>query len=327
MASTLFAAFLILIMQAGFALFATGLCRAKNAAHTMAMHLLVFGIALMGFFACGFALMGDGSASILEGHWRFHHNHGFFLLSNSTHLDSLTLFLLMAGYAGITAAIPTGALSERWTLKSFFAFALCIGGLIFPFFGCWIWGLGWLAQLGIKAHLAHGAVDYAGSCTVHLMGGTLALLTSWFVRPRLGKYDENGNPRPILGPHMDRTIGKPDLFRERRAQVFEHRALHCAVGQATRLCQRKLVADEKRFGPGILADAQRDRGQQHGNPQDDDQRDTAMTRCAGAAGAGGARARRTDGTANGQAPSVDRAGGGRTRHAHSLQTRHMADPG
>jgi Amt family ammonium transporter len=201
MAPTLFAAFLIFIMQAGFGLFATGLCRAKNAAHTMAMHLLVFAIALLGFFIVGFALIGDGSATVLGGHWRFHHAHGYLLVSDTMRPESLTLFLLLAGYAGVTAAIPTGALAERWTLKSFFIFALIIGAVIFPYFGCWVWGMGWLAQLGIKAHLGHGAIDYAGSCVVHVTGGTLALLTSWYIRPRIGKYDENENPRPILAHH------------------------------------------------------------------------------------------------------------------------------
>jgi Amt family ammonium transporter len=202
MAPTLFAAFLILFMQAGFGLFATGLCRAKNSAHTMAMHLLVFGVALLGFFAAGFALMGDGSAHTLAGHWRFHHNSGYFLGSDSNNLGSLTLFLVMAGYAGVTAAIPTGGLAERWTLKSFFAFAFVVGGLIFPIFGCWMWGMGWLAQLGVNSHLGHGAIDYAGSGVVHMTGGLLALVTTWYIRPRLGKYDENGNPRPILGHHV-----------------------------------------------------------------------------------------------------------------------------
>jgi Amt family ammonium transporter len=201
MAAILFAAFLILIMQAGFGLFATGLCRAKNAAHTMAMHLLAFGITILGFFAVGFALMGDGTATMLAGHWRFHHATGYFLFSEAGRPNSLALFVLLAGYAGVTAAIPTGALAERWTLKSFFAFTFIIGAVIFPYFGCWMWGLGWLAQLGIKAHLAHGAIDYAGSCVVHVMGGTLALITTWYIRPRIGKYDENGNPRPILAHH------------------------------------------------------------------------------------------------------------------------------
>jgi ammonium transporter, Amt family len=202
LAPTLFAAFLILLMQAGFGLFATGLCRAKNAGHTMAMHLLVFAIALIGFFIVGFALIGDGSATQMAGHWRFHHATGYLLISDANRPDSLALFLLLAGYAGVTAAIPTGALAERWTLKSFFALAFVIGTAIFPYFGCWIWGLGWLAQLGIKSHLGHGAIDYAGSSVVHLTGGTLALLTTWYIRPRLGKYDENKNPRPILGHNV-----------------------------------------------------------------------------------------------------------------------------
>ena len=202
MAFTLFAAFLVLFMQAGFGLFATGLCRGKNATHTMAMHLLVFGVALLGFFAVGFAFMGDGTATLLQGSWRFRHNSGYFLASDADRPASLSLFLLMAGYVGITAAIPTGALAERLTLKSCFAFAFLIGALIFPFYGCWVWGLGWLAQLGIKSHLAHGAVDYAGSSVVHVLGGMLALVTTWSIRPRIGKYDENGNPRPILAHHV-----------------------------------------------------------------------------------------------------------------------------
>ncbi|HSU65527.1 MAG TPA: hypothetical protein VLJ39_01520, partial [Tepidisphaeraceae bacterium] len=95
-----------------------------------------------------------------------------------------------------------GALAERWTLKSFFVFAFLVGAVIFPFFGCWMWGMGWLAQLGIKSHIGHGAVDYAGSCVVHVQGGMLAMIATWYIRPRMGKYDENGNPRPILAHHV-----------------------------------------------------------------------------------------------------------------------------
>ena len=189
-------------MQAGFGLFATGLCRAKNAAHTMTISLLVFAMALLGFFACGLAWFGDGTATILNGNWRFHHNSGYFLAHAAAHPQSLALFLLMAGYVGIAAIIPTGALAERWSLKNSAIFAFLVGALIFPFFGCWLWGLGWLAQLGIKTHLAHGAVDYAGSCAVHILGGMLALITTWSMRPRMGKFDENGNPRPILAHHV-----------------------------------------------------------------------------------------------------------------------------
>lgn len=247
MASILFAAFLIFIMQAGFGLFATGLCRAKNAAHTMAMHLLVFGVVILGFFVVGFALMGDGSATILAGHWRFHHATGYFLFSEANRPGALTLFLLLSGYAGVTAAIPTGALAERWTLKSFFVFAFIIGAVIFPYFGCWMWGMGWLAQLGIKAHWGHGAIDYAGSCVVHVMGGALALLTSWYIRPRIGKYDENANPRPILGHHAPMvmlgtlllafgwfgfTTGRSFLADDGRAPLIAINTLLAGIGGA-----------------------------------------------------------------------------------------------
>ena len=202
MAATLFAGFLIFFMQAGFGLMATGLCRAKNAAHTMAMHLLLSGVVVLGYFVVGFALFGDTPQIATDGPWHFHHSRGYFLAAVKADVTSLEWFLLTAGCAMVTAAIPTGALSERWTLKSFFVFGFVVGALIFPIAGCWLWTGGWLSQLGVKAHLAHGAVDYAGSSAVHLTGGTLALVTTWFIRPRLGKYDESGNPRPILGHHV-----------------------------------------------------------------------------------------------------------------------------
>jgi Amt family ammonium transporter len=108
----------------------------------------------------------------------------------------------MMVFMDMTATIPTGAAAERWSFKSFFVFSLFIGAWIYPVFGCWVWGGGWLAQLGLKAGMAHGAVDYAGSGVVHLQGGTLALVLAWMLGPRIGKYDSNGRPRPILGHHI-----------------------------------------------------------------------------------------------------------------------------
>ena len=199
MAPALFAAFLILLMPAGFGLVATGLCRARNAAHTMAMHLLVLAVVALGFFAVGFALFGDSPQSAATGTWHFHHSRGYFLAADRADVLSLTWFLIAVGYAAVTAAIPSGALAERWALKGFVPFVFVIGAVLFPIFGCWIWTGGWLAQLGGKMRLEHGAVDYAGSCVVHLLGGALAFVTTWLMRPRLGKYDESGRPRPILG--------------------------------------------------------------------------------------------------------------------------------
>jgi len=206
MAAALLAAFLIFLLQAGFGLVATGLCRAKNAAHTMAMHLLVVGVVAVAFFVFGFALLGDSPQTAKGGPWHFHHSRGYLLQADKSDVLSLTWFLLAAGYAAVAAVIPAGALAERWSLKSLAAFTFVVGAVMFPIFGCWIWTGGWLAQLGVKADLAHGAVDYAGSCVVHLQGGTLAFVLAWLVRPRLGKYDESGRPRPILGHDVPMVI-------------------------------------------------------------------------------------------------------------------------
>jgi Amt family ammonium transporter len=199
MDATLFAAFLILLMPCGFGLIATGSSRAKNASHTMLTHVLVSGVVLLGFFAFGFALMGDGAISGISAHWTFLHHRGFFIQADRNDPTSLAWFILMAGYASVCAVIPAGALIERWSLKSFIPSTLIVGALTFPIFGCWIWSGGWLAQLGGKLHWGHGAVDYAGSATVHLLGGTLAFVSTWFIRPRIGKYAENARPRPLLG--------------------------------------------------------------------------------------------------------------------------------
>jgi Amt family ammonium transporter len=91
-----------------------------------------------------------------------------------------------------TATIVTGACAERWSMKSFFIFSIFIGAVTYPIFGCWVWGGGWLAQLGSYMHWGNGACDYAGSGVVHLQGGSLALITAILIGPRLGKYDRNG---------------------------------------------------------------------------------------------------------------------------------------
>ena len=110
----------------------------------------------------------------------------------------------MMVFMDTTATIVTGACAERWSYKSFFIFSILIGGFIYPIFGCWVWGGGWLAQLGYRSGLGHGAVDYAGSGVVHLQGGALALITAYLIGPRIGKYDKDGKAKPILAaPHPD----------------------------------------------------------------------------------------------------------------------------
>jgi Amt family ammonium transporter len=230
---TLIAGFLVMFMQSGFALVETGMCRAKNVAHTMSMNFLVYALGMIGFFFTGYAFMMGGingapagaSFPLLGGpaslglrggsalshmiylnlfgkHWGICGFSGFFLSGSSLPAGAIVLFFYMMVFMDTTATIPTGALAERWSFKSFTIFSVCVGAFIYSIYGCWMWGGGWLASLGINCGLGHGAVDYAGSSVVHLQGGTLAAITAIMIGPRIGKYDEEGNPKPIFGHHM-----------------------------------------------------------------------------------------------------------------------------
>ena len=224
---TLIAGFLVMFMQAGFALVETGLIRAKNAGHTFTMNFMVYALGMFGFFICGFALMCGGlngtaiggpvtlggtptlnhmftlGSSVNGDHgWGLFGMTGFFLTGAGYDSAAIVLFLFMMVFMDTTATIVTGACAERWSLKSFAIFSILIGGFIYPMFGSWVWGGGWLAQLGYRLGLGHGAVDFAGSGVVHLQGGALALVTAWLIGPRIGKFDEHGKPRAILGHHV-----------------------------------------------------------------------------------------------------------------------------
>jgi ammonium transporter, Amt family len=228
---TLIAGFLVMFMQTGFALVETGMCRAKNAAHTMSMNFLVYPLAMTGFFVCGFAFMmggingagwsgpliggpkslglfgGDTLNHMLYLHlfnraWGICGLSGFFLSAKSLTPGAMVLFLYMMVFMDTAATIPTGALAERWKFKSFALYSLCVGGFIYSAYGCWMWGGGWLASLGVNCGMGHGAVDYAGSSVVHLQGGIMSLVLCYMIGPRIGKYDTEGLPRPIFGHHM-----------------------------------------------------------------------------------------------------------------------------
>jgi Amt family ammonium transporter len=224
---TLIAGFLVMFMQAGFALVETGLIRAKNVAHTMSMNFMVYALGMFGFFVCGFAFMCGGlngtaiggpvslggtptlnhmftigSAVNGDHGWGLFGTTGFFLSGGAYDASVIVLFLFMMVFMDTTATIVTGACAERWSFKSFFLFSILIGAVIYPIFGSWVWGGGWLAQLGYRVGLGHGSVDYAGSGVVHLQGGALALITAYLIGPRIGKYGPDGKVKPILAHHV-----------------------------------------------------------------------------------------------------------------------------
>ena len=213
---TMVAGFLVMFMQAGFALVETGLTRAKNAAHTMGMNFLVYAIGIIGFYFVGFGLqMGGvgsvfGEAAVLTKEFTLHLFGKDFGLFGMTGFGLHPLSLFTAGVAATflfqmvfmdtTATIPTGAAAERWRFTSFVIFSFVISTIIYPIYANWVWGGGWLSQLGVNFGLGHGHVDFAGSSVVHLTGGVMALVLAKMIGPRLGKYSPDGRINPIA-PH------------------------------------------------------------------------------------------------------------------------------
>src|SRR6267378_1817737 len=211
---TLLAGFLVMFMQAGFALVETGFTRAKNAGHTMTMNFMVYAIGMLAYWAVGFALQAGGIGALatlggydklnteftvnIGGHaWGLFGMQGFFLTGVAYNASIFAYFLFQMVFMDTTATIPTGAAAERWKFSSFCIFTVFIAGIIYPVYGNWVWGNGWLAALGRNVGLGHGHVDFAGSSVVHMTGGVLALLGAIMIGPRIGKYRKDGTPNVI----------------------------------------------------------------------------------------------------------------------------------
>jgi ammonium transporter, Amt family len=220
---TLITGYLVMFMQLGFALVETGFTRAKNAAHTMLMNMAVYFIGMLGFWICGFAFMFGGVGQVANLGMVANLNNevtfnlfgkdfgiigykGFFLTGDSYDVAVFTLFLFQMVFMDTTATIPTGAMAERWKFLAFCVYGLFISMLIYPIYGNWVWGGGWLSQLGANFGLGHGAVDFAGSGVVHMVGGVTALAGAIVLGPRIGKYKKDGTPNAIPGHHIPMGI-------------------------------------------------------------------------------------------------------------------------
>jgi ammonium transporter, Amt family len=221
---TLVTGFLVMFMQLGFALVETGLCRAKNACHTMFMNIFIYAIGVLGFWACGFALMYGampvgslGGCGGLDVASEFTINlfgkpfglfatKGFFLSNTVYDVGVFTIFLFQMVFMDTAATIPTGAFAERWSLKSFYVYGFFMAMLLYPVFGNWAWGGGWLSQLGLNFGLGHGYCDFAGSGVVHAVGGLCSLAGVMVLGPRIGKYRKDGSVNPIPAHHIPMAI-------------------------------------------------------------------------------------------------------------------------
>jgi Amt family ammonium transporter len=213
---TLVTGFLVMFMQAGFAIVETGLCRAKNANHTMMMNFMVYGFGLFAFWVCGFAIQMGGGApystlggasslnsehviNFLGKSWGLFGTHGFFLSGITYDVGVMVLFLFQMVFMDTALTIVTGSCAERWKYIAFAISSIFMGAITYPLFANWAWGGGWLSQLGANFNLGHGYCDFAGSGVVHAVGGITALALSMIIGPRIGKYTRTGKPNAIPG--------------------------------------------------------------------------------------------------------------------------------
>jgi Amt family ammonium transporter len=211
---------LIFFMQAGFMLVETGFCRAKNATHVAMTNFVIFAVGALAYWAFGFAFQFGGvgalsalgnSTSVLDGvlklgDWGLIGTKGFFLGGNTYDVGVYGYFLFQMVFMDTAATIVTGAMAERWKFSAFLPFGAFMAIVVYPIYGMWVWGGGWLAQLGVQAGLGHGVLDFAGSSVVHAVGGFSALAGALVIGPRLGKFRKDGTPVAIPGHHIPMAI-------------------------------------------------------------------------------------------------------------------------
>jgi ammonium transporter, Amt family len=222
LAWVLLAGFLVMFMQAGFALVETGFTRTRNAAHTMAMNFVIYPVGVLGFWLVGYGLMmggihgwaslgapagGSEVALTLGGQrWGLFGAAKFALGSVASDPANLAMFLFSAVFMDTAATIPTGAMAERWRFSAFLAYGVFMSAVLYPLYGNWVWGGGWLSALGVNAGLGHGHVDFAGATVVHMTGGVTALAGALVLGPRLGKFRADGTIGAMPGHNLPMSV-------------------------------------------------------------------------------------------------------------------------
>jgi Amt family ammonium transporter len=197
--------FLLPLALAGLALINTGLSRLRSAAHSMMATLCVVGVAAAAYFVTGFAWEGypglaSHTLSIFGKEWSWLGAGRFFLRGvplDGSCASLATLLQLLS--VGLAAVIPLGAAAERWRLRACCLSTALLAGITYPLFAHWVWGGGWLANLGSNYGLGLGFLDAGGSSTIHAVGGLTALSIVWLLGPRRGKYNLEGMPAALPG--------------------------------------------------------------------------------------------------------------------------------
>ena len=193
----LLGAAMVFFMQAGFAMVETGFTRAKNAGNIIMKNLMDFCLGALVFWALGFGLMQGTSIGGFIG------TPDFFIRGDySASFPSAAFVIFQTVFCATAATIVSGAMAERTKFSSYCIYSIAISAVIYPISGHWIWGGGWLSQLGFH--------DFAGSTAVHMVGGVAALIGAKILGPRIGKYSKSGKSRAIPGHNL--TIGALGVF-------------------------------------------------------------------------------------------------------------------
>lgn len=195
------AAVLVFFMNLGFASLEAGMARSKNTVNILSKNFIVFAVSSLGFMLLGWGLMFGGDNPLIG-------TQHLFILGESDlsfYDDTLTSnvpfwgkFFFQLVFCGTAATIVSGAVAERIKYITFIVFSFVLTLVIYPIVGHWVWGGGWLADLGF--------LDFAGDTVVHSLGGWAALAGALVLGPRIGKYDKDGKPRAIPGHNMSLAV-------------------------------------------------------------------------------------------------------------------------
>ncbi|MDO5141624.1 MAG: ammonium transporter [Eubacteriales bacterium] len=237
---TLIAAALVFFMQAGFAMVETGFTRAKNAGNIIMKNLMDFSLGTPIFWLVGFGIM-FGSANSVFG--------GFHFLADGVVGEGYdwTTLIFQTVFCATAATIVSGSMAERTKFSAYCIYSMIISAVVYPISGHWIWGGGWLSELGFH--------DFAGSTAVHMVGGVAAFVGAAILGPRLGKYTKDGKARAIPGHSLTlgalgvfilwfcwfgfnggSTVALSDGAAETAARVFVTTNLAAAVATVTVMC-------------------------------------------------------------------------------------------
>ena len=196
----LLGAALVFFMQAGFAMVETGFTRAKNAGNIIMKNLMDFAIGTPLFWLTGFGIMFGGAGAYIGGFDPLVLGDYSGILPAGVPLPAFLIFQTV--FCATAATIVSGAMAERTKFISYCIYSAVISAVVYPVSGHWIWGGGWLAQMGFH--------DFAGSTAVHMCGGVAALIGAKVLGPRIGKYNRDGKPNAILGHSL--TLGALGVF-------------------------------------------------------------------------------------------------------------------